>query len=225
MKILSKKTLADAAVQSIRAEITAGRWPVGARLPNETSLSEELGVSRSTLREAVRGLVAQGILETRQGAGTFVKALSDNAASLDRIRRASLRDRFEIRALLEAEAARLAALRATPDAVAEMRALLHMRGERVGPKDEDFLARDFAFHQAVVAASGNKALMEIYGFFSSSIREAIGATFDSELPEPDLEAHSKIVDAIANGDADEAAAATRGFMAPIIARLEGLLTK
>ncbi|MFC4626065.1 FadR/GntR family transcriptional regulator [Daeguia caeni] len=223
MKILSKKTLAETAMQAIRAEIAAGRWPVGSRLPNETVLSGELGVSRSTLREAVRALVAQGILETRQGAGTFVRALSDDRAQLDRLRHASLRDRFEIRALLEAEAARLAALRAGPDAVMEMRRLLHERGERMGAKDGDFLARDFAFHQCVVAASGNKVLMEIYNFFSTSVREAIEATFDSDLPEPDLAAHTAIVDAIAAHDAEGAARATRQFMLPILERLKDLL--
>ena len=63
METLSRKSLADAAEQSIRAEITAGNWRVGEQLPNEASLSAKLGVSRGTVREAVRALVAQGMLK------------------------------------------------------------------------------------------------------------------------------------------------------------------
>ncbi len=120
MKAISRKSLTDAAMQSLRTEIMSGRWAVGDQLPNEAALSAKLGVSRGTVREAVRALVAQGMLETRQGSGTYVRSTSDASRSLDRIRHSSLRDRFETRALLETEAARLAALRATPETIAQL---------------------------------------------------------------------------------------------------------
>ncbi len=224
MQTVSRISLTEEAMQSIRAEIVSGRWTLGARLPNEAELSQSLGVSRGTVREAVRALVAQGMLETRQGSGTYVRSAADAARSLDRIRHTSLRDRFETRAALEAEAARLAARRATPQVLAHLEALLEQRGKSRPETDRAaFIAHDFAFHAAIVAASGNNALVEVYGFFSASIRESIAATLNGDLPEPDHEAHVRIVEAIASGDAEAAEEAVRRFMAPLIEELERLL--
>lgn len=223
MKTLSRKSLTDSAMQSLRAEIASGRWAVGAKLPNEAGLAERLGVSRGTVREAMRVLVAQGLLETRQGSGTYVRSATDAARSFERIRRTSLRDRFETRALLEAEAARLAAQRVTPEMIARLETLLAQRTMREGLNRAAYVARDFAFHEGIVAASGNGALIEVYAFFSASVREAIAATQDGELPEPDDEAHRQIVEAIASGDPDRAGATVRRFMAPLIEELERLL--
>ena len=223
MKTVSRKSLTEAATQSIRSEITSGRWAVGEQLPNEAQLSARLGVSRGTVREAVRALVAQGMLETRQGSGTYVRSKADTARSLNRIRHTSLRDRLEMRAALEVEAARLAAQRITPQTIAHLESMLASRGLREETDRATFVERDFAFHEAIAAASGNDALIEVYGFFSASIRESIEATLDGELPEPDYEAHRQIVDAIATGDPDKASATVRRFMAPLIEELERLL--
>lgn len=223
METLSRKSLADAVEQSIRAEITAGNWRVGEQLPNEASLSARLGVSRGTIREAVRVLVAQGMLETRQGSGTYVLSATDTTRSLDRIRHTSLRDRFETRAALEVEAARLAAQRITPETIRHLEIKLEQRNKRPEASRTDFVSRDFAFHEAIVAASGNSALIEVYAFFSQSIRESIEATLDGELPEPGHEEHRAIVNAIAAGNPDLAGAAVRRFMTPLIEELERLL--
>jgi DNA-binding FadR family transcriptional regulator len=138
-------------------------------------------------------------------------------------RRAGLRDQFEARLALDVEAARLAALRHTPAVIAELRALLAIRGNYDGNDRAAFIDRDFAFHKAVVAASRNRAMIEIYEFFSTSIAETIDATLGQDLPEPDIEAHAAIVDAIETGGPEIADAAVRRFMAPIIATLDRLL--
>ncbi|KAB2681051.1 FadR/GntR family transcriptional regulator [Brucella tritici] len=223
MKAISRKTLTDSATQALRGEITSGRWTIGDQLPNEAALSATLDVSRGTVREAVRALVAQGMLETRQGSGTYVRSTADTARSLDRIRHTSLRDRFETRAVLETEAARLAALRITSKGIVHLEKMLAQRGNRDELDRATFVARDFAFHEAIVAASGNSALIEVYAFFSASIRESIKATLDGELPEPNHAAHRQIVEAIASGDPDKAGATVRRFMAPLIEELERLL--
>ncbi|MGV8935498.1 MAG: FadR/GntR family transcriptional regulator [Allorhizobium sp.] len=221
MEPLQKTNLADTAVDTIRAEIFGHRWAIGEKLPNEAALSAMLGVSRGTVREAVRVLAAQGLLETRQGSGTYLLSLNDASRPLDLVRRASLRDRFEARAALDVEAARLAAIRHTPATIARLRALLAQRGNSVDTSDmAAFIARDLAFHQAVIAASGNRALVELFDFFSASITETIAATVGGDVPEPDMAAHVAIVDAIATGDPDQADAAVRRFMAPVLAALE-----
>lgn len=222
MQTVSKSSLTHEAAQAIRGEIVAGRWAIGDKLPNEAGLSATLSVSRGTVREAVRVLVAQGFLETRQGSGTYVLSVTDPTETLTMARRASLRDQFEARCALDVEAARLAAIRRTPAIIGELRRLLAERGNYEGGDNSAFIVRDLAFHKAVVAASGNRAMVEIYEFFSVSIAETIQATLRAEVPEPDMQAHADIVDAIESGDADKAAVAVRRFMAPIFSTLDRL---
>jgi len=223
MHSLSKTNLADTAVEAIRNEILDHRWAIGAKLPNEAALCAMLSVSRGTVREAVRVLVAQGYLETRQGSGTYVVSTADTARPLTMARRAGLRDQFEARLALDAEAARLAALRQSPAVIAELRRLLAVRGNSSGGDRADFIARDFAFHQAVIAASQNSVLTGMYDFFSTLIAETIEASLGQDLPEPDMAAHAAIVDAIESGDPDVAEAAVRRFMAPVLSALDRLL--
>jgi DNA-binding FadR family transcriptional regulator len=223
MRSLSKTNLADTAVEAIRTEILRQRWTIGERLPNEAALSAMLSVSRGTVREAVRVLVSQGYLETRQGSGTYVLSTADTSRPLTMARRAGLRDQFEARLALDAQAARLAALRQTPAAIARLRALLAERGNYEGGDKTVFIARDLAFHQAVIAASGNSVLIGMFDFFSTLIAETIEATLGEDLPEPDMAAHAAIVDAIESGDPDAADAAVRRFMAPVLSALDRLL--
>ncbi|MBB3460838.1 FadR/GntR family transcriptional regulator [Rhizobium sp. BK377] len=223
MQPLNKTNLADTATEAIRNEILAKRWAVGEKLPNESSLSAMLSVSRGTVREAVRVLVSQGLLETRQGSGTYVLSTTDNSRALSMARRASLRDQFEARCALDVEGARLVAIRKTPGIIAGLRALLAERGNYEGGDPAGFIERDLAFHKAVIAASNNRAMIEIYDFFSLSIAETIAATLDKAIPEPDMQSHQLIVDAIETGSPDKADAAVRDFMAPILSALDRML--
>lgn len=216
MQPLTKTNLADTAIEAIRGEIFSKRWAVGEKLPNEATLSETLSVSRGTIREAVRVLASQGLLETRQGSGTYVLSTTDAALPLTMARRAGLRDLFEARCALDVEAARLAAVRQTPATLATLRTLLAQRGNFEGGDKAAFIKRDLAFHQAVITASGNRAMVEIYDFFSASIAETIEATLGADIPEPDMQAHADIIEAIATGDPEQADAAVRRFMAPVI---------
>lgn len=223
MQPASRTNLTDSAGESLRSEITSGRWSVGERIPNEAALAELLTVSRGTVREAVRALVSQGLLETRQGSGTYVRSTVDPSAALHRMKRAGLRDHWEARTALDVEAARLAALRHTPEDIVRMRRLLDARGTSADGGREAFIRRDIAFHKSVVEASGNKAMIELYDFFTGAIAETIQATLVGDLPEPDGAAHEAIVDAVASGDPDRAAAAIRGFVAPVLIELDRLL--
>lgn len=220
-----RTNLADSAAHNLRVEITDGRWSVGERIPNELTLAELLSVSRGTVREAVRTLVSQGLLETRQGSGTYVRSAVDPAAALDRVKRASLRDQWEARAALDVEAARLAALRHMPADLERMRGLLAARGTVADGGRDAFIRRDIAFHRSIVDASGNRAMLDLYDFFTAAIAETIQSTIASDLPEPDVQAHAAIVDGVASGDPDRAAAAVRAFMAPVLLELDRLLSQ
>ncbi len=209
--------LSDTAAAALRAEIASGRWALGSRIPIEPQLAQLLGVGRGTVREAVKTLVSGGLLEVRQGSGTYVRSGFDSATSLQKLRRASLRDQFELRCALEVEAARLAALRHTAKDLRRLRTLLAARGASHDAQGaEGFVDRDLAFHLAIVDIAGNLALVETCRFVSGYIKETIASTMTHRLPEPDDDAHRTIVEAIASRDPDRAARTVRAFMAPMI---------
>ena len=216
-----RTSLADSAANGIRAEIAAGRWAVGARIPIEPQLAQLLGVSRGTVREAVKTLVSRGLLEVRQGSGTYVRSGFDPSSSLQKMRLASLRDQFEVRRALEVEAARLAAVRHTARDLRRLHTLLDKRGV---PDAVDggagYIERDLAFHLAIVDISGNLALAEtcrfITGYIKETIASSLGNGMGASVPEPDEAAHRAVVEAIASRDPDRAAAAVRDFMAPML---------
>ena len=110
---LRRSPLVDLAVAQLREQVLSGQWAVGARLPAETELAQRLEVGRSTVREAVRALVHAGLLETRQGSGTYVRSVTPEAGWEPRLRRAAVLDAYEVRQALEVQAARLAASRRT----------------------------------------------------------------------------------------------------------------
>ncbi|QRF59175.1 FadR/GntR family transcriptional regulator [Variovorax paradoxus] len=215
-----RTSLVEAAANGIRAEISAGRWPVGARIPIEPQLAQLLGVSRGTVREAVKTLVSRGLLEVRQGSGTYVRSGFDPGASLQKLRLASLLDQFEVRCALEVQAARLAALRHTPEDLRQLHVLLDARGTPApGDGGAAFIERDLAFHLAIVDIAGNLALAETVRFIGGYIKDTIASTMGTLLPEPDDAAHRAIVEAIASRDPERADAAVRAFMTPMIATL------
>ena len=153
---ISKGSLVETAIESLRQAIEKGHWAIGERLPVEAQLSESLGVSRNTVREAVRVLVHVGMLETRQGDGTYVRATKDAGETLRRINRAQLRDKLEVRIMLETEAAKLAAERRDAKDLERMTLALDERA-KAGDDVERRIRHDHAFHTALVAASHNPA--------------------------------------------------------------------
>ena len=214
----ARRSLVDSAIDLIRTQIETGRWKVGARIPKEAELAAMLQVGRNTVREAVRVLSHAKVLEVRQGDGTYVRLNVDPAEVMRRVAHASLRDHFELRALLETEAARRAAARRNDDDVARLETLLEARGDR--PQDGDlaaFIERDIAFHVAVAQCGDNAALAELYRYFALSSHGSTGtALADRALPEPDLAAHRRVVDAIREGDEAGAAEAARAIVGPIL---------
>ncbi|NUS27022.1 MAG: FadR family transcriptional regulator, partial [Streptomyces sp.] len=98
---LRPSPLVEQAAERLRAQIAAGHWEVGSKLPGETTLARELGVGRSTVREALRALAGAGLVQPRQGAGVFVLATEPTADWPTRLRRAAVTDVYEVRMGLE----------------------------------------------------------------------------------------------------------------------------
>ncbi|MFF7412900.1 FadR/GntR family transcriptional regulator [Streptomyces lydicus] len=203
-----RSALADQVIAQLRAQITSGEWPVGARIPTEPELVEQLGVARNTVREAVRALAHNGLLDIRQGSGTYVVATSELAGVMNRRFAAAEPGHVaELRSALEAAAARLAARRRTEQDLRQLDALLERREAawRSGAA-ESFVEADATLHMAIVAASHNEVLAEIYADLGGVLRDFLRADVGEELrPEAHMD-HSRLVEAIRAGDADRAAA-------------------
>lgn len=174
-------------------------------------------------------LVHAGMLVSRQGEGTFVRSTSDPASVLRGVQRSGVRDVLEVRAALEAEAARLAALRHTPEDIVRMRAALAREAEVIASHPERAgreatVEHDLEFHTAVVEAAHNPALAEVYRYFGASVRESMRTAFgDHEMPEVVVATHEALVDAIESGDPDRAESACRALLAEPTAAVEQLL--
>jgi len=206
--------LVEQAAARLRAQIAAGEWPVGGKLPGETTLATELGVGRSTVREALRALAGAGLVRPRQGAGVFVIATEAAEDWPTRLRRAAVTDVYEVRMGVEVQAARLAARRRTPQDVTAMERALDGRRAAAGADDTAFVDADIAFHAAVVAAAHNPVLADLFGQFRPVLREGLVDLLAlTGLRERDPNtgdgAHEALVRAVADGDAETAAEVLR----------------
>ncbi|MFZ0215348.1 MAG: GntR family transcriptional regulator, partial [Candidatus Dormiibacterota bacterium] len=158
-------TIAVEAIDRIRDLIITRHWGPGERLPNETDLAAQLGLSRNSLREAVRALALIRVLDVRQGDGTYVSSL-EPALLLESMRMATnlLPDRtlvelFEVRRFLEPPATGLAAARCTADDLGRLREDLQQM--YAAPTIEDLVEVDTRFHRRVALASGNQTLASL----------------------------------------------------------------
>jgi len=170
--------LARQVADQIRQLISSGSWPVGGKIPGENELSVELGISRNSLREALRALVHAGLLEARPGDGTYVRAASELGVTLHRrVGAGDLEEAFEVRSMLEQRGAGLAAERATDAQLAAIRTALRQRDAARDSGDEAaYVAEDLAFHEAVVQAGGNSLLAELYAHLQDAVRTNITQT-------------------------------------------------
>jgi DNA-binding FadR family transcriptional regulator len=216
-----REPLAGQAAELLLGRIRAGEWGLGEKLPGETTLAPQLGVGRSTVREAIRQLAGRGVLASRQGAGVFVTAL-DVPEDWDAVlRRAGIVSVIEARIAIEAEAAALAAERRTP---AELRAMRRALAEREARRSaiEEHVDADTVFHRSIVVAAHNPILTELFDGFVPRSRQAmiemlrIGGAFGTAA---DHDAHTRLLDAIAARDGKEAAELARTHLLAMKERL------
>ncbi|WKG06339.1 FadR/GntR family transcriptional regulator [Mycolicibacterium sp. HK-90] len=214
---VQRHPLAAQTAQLLLTRIRQGEWALGHRLPGETTLAAQLGVGRSTLREAIRELSGKGVLESRQGAGVFVTAL-DAAEDWDTVlRRATIVSVIEARIAIEAEAAALAAGRRTPADLRAIRRTLAARGV-MGQSVPDHVDADMAFHRAVIAAAHNEVLIQLFDAFLPRLRLAMIDMLKIRpiASEPcDHALHEQLAEAIVARDPEAAAAASRTHLSSL----------
>ena len=212
-------SVTDEAIDKIQELIISRSWGPGDRLPKESELAAQLGLSRNSLREAVRALSQLRVLEVRQGDGTYVTSLepellleSTSFVSHLLVGESAL-ELFEVRRLLEGAAAALAAARIDPAGKEELGQKLQKMME--SKTVEELVEADVAFHAVIARATGNTFLTSLLASLSSRTLRArmwrareVDNAFDVTRDE-----HRRIVEAVVNGDPELARAAAMAHIA------------
>ena len=169
-------SVTDEAIDQIRQAIISGEWGPGSRLPRESELAARLGISRNSLREAVRALSLLRVLEVRQGDGTYVTSLEpDLLLESTRFVAHLLADKtvvelFEVRRILEPAAAALAAVRIDEDGLVALRRELDRM--TAASSAEELVEPDAAFHAVIAEAAGNSVLSSLLESLSTRTMRA-----------------------------------------------------
>lgn len=205
----------DEVVRQLHEGLLSGRYAPGDRLPNERELGELLRVGRSTVREALRTLELQGLIEVRPGrsGGIFVaepsgRNVGEALETLLRFRPPSRGELLEFRVSFEGETAWWAARRATPEEVQRLTSLATAVAEAAGDGAWERLAEhDVAFHEAVADAARNQVRVAVMQAINHPLREAVqamGAGADARMMAAVADDLRAIAAAIRDGDADAA---------------------
>jgi len=205
---VERRNVYELVVENLIREIVAGRLRAGEVLPTERELTEAYRVGRSSVREALRILETRGLIQAA-GRGAFSVSIGGDLFKtplqmLLTLEQADLRELFEVRRILEAETASLAALRRDHGDISELGKWVE-RMERALGSSKDYVEADLRFHLAIGHATGNR----MAGYLMNSIRQALQQTLMSIFlipgsPERSLDQHRLILEAIAGGDAGEA---------------------
>jgi len=199
-------SVTDEAIAKIREMIMSGHWRPGDRLPREADLALQLGLSRSSLREAVRALALVRVLEVRQGDGTYVSSLEPDlllettSFVSHLLQEHTVLELFEVRRLLEPAAAALAAVRMDDDARRALRSELDRMLAAGGV--EELVDADMAFRAVLVGAAGNTVLGALLdGLAARTMRARLWrGQADEQALAATLSEHERIYEAITSRD-------------------------
>ncbi len=164
------------------------KYNYGEKLPNENELSQELGVSRSTLREAIKTLISNGVLVVKRGKGTFVAEKIDQYSQDVDVndflnKKVTLRDLYETRLIFEPEAAALACKRATDEEIDEIIRLgeICQAELKKDPRGDKRIESESAFHGAILKASHNEFLGHFLPILTNTIRKTIELNYNLDV--------------------------------------------
>lgn len=187
---MQKENLSQRTADALRAKIAEEHiYQFGEKLPNENVLSEELGISRTTLREAIHILTSEGILEVRRGRGTFVaekiNQYAKGGVDLQNFSemKIKLRDLYETRMIFEPAAAALACKRATDSEIAHILKLGEECQQQIrkDPQSKNRIASESAFHGAIVKASHNDFLSRFMPMLTQTIEQTFQLNYNLDV--------------------------------------------
>jgi GntR family transcriptional repressor for pyruvate dehydrogenase complex len=213
---IERRTVAQTIIDQVKGLILQGKLSAGQKLPSERELAGQLGVGRSSVREATSAMLAMGIIEIRPGEGAFIRD-DFPQSTLESVDWSSLmlnhasNDLFEARTAIEVNTAKLAALRATPRALDRLHRIVDQFAQAADL--EAFVALDLEFHLALAEASQNMVLHDIIAGIQNLMRSSMLQVLRSDrMRRLSLEQHRVLYDAVARGAAKEAAQAMRAHL-------------
>jgi len=221
---IERQSVVALVIEQIRGLIASGALQPGQRLPSERALSELFGVSRPSVREAIRALGFMGILEIRQGSGTYVasansESVGDALASLVQTSRETLTHLMEVRIWLEVGGVELAAKRISDEQLAELAEIVKSLRASVDDVPR-FVEGDIAFHRVIHEASGNPILASLMLTVSTLGKQSRLITAQQlRVRKSTLREHEHILEALRNHDAIAARRAMREHLKRIAPHL------
>lgn len=212
-EVVRRQKVYEAVAEQIERLILKKLKP-GDKLPSERELAEMLQVSRSSIRDAIRGLELMGLVEPRQGAGTIVRELSAETlvnpfANALKRRHELVSELLDFRKMLEPPLAARAATHASPEEISEMEEILQRQEAKLSD-DETSIAEDAEFHYSVALASGNSVVLKVLDILMDLLRETRERSLQVKgRPEKSLAGHRRVLAAIKRHDAEAARDAMR----------------
>lgn len=209
---MQKENLSQRTAETLRAQILEEkRYQYSEKLPNENELSETLGISRTTLREAIRILISEGLLVVKRGRGTFVAdqfdQYTDSSMDVQELfkMKVTLRDLYETRLIFEPQAAALACKRATDKEIEQILALGEecQRQVKLNPQGKDRIASESAFHGAIIKAAHNDFLSQFMPTLTQTIEQTFALNYNLDvIAEDAYKDHILIMDFLKKRDGE-----------------------
>ncbi len=219
-----RRSLAEGLADEIVNDVLAGRYTAGTPLPSETELAEQSGVSRLTVREAIKALAAKRVVRVEQGRGTFVNPMAEWSV-LDPVlliarsshgedRLALPRKLIEARRVVEVAVAELASERRSAQDLADLeQSIAQMRAAAAADDVKAFVAADIAFHQQVLDAAGNSFITSLFEPLSRILQlTRLQTSAHAPVRTNAIEHHQRILDAVRRGSPSKAGKAMRDHM-------------
>lgn len=198
----NSKSLVEQTADKILDYIIENNLSTGDKLPNEYNLAEDLSVSRSTIREAIRALTSKNVLEVRRGLGTFVsekRGVSEDPLGFSLLNNTHklIEDLFELRFLLEPRMAELAAINANKEDIYELKEIKKRIESEVEKRGSKHFELDIKFHSLIAEASGNLAMIQIVPIINQSIWLYNSNSYTSnKIKKEMIISHKEILEAI-----------------------------
>ena len=201
----TRKSLSKQIADLIEEKIRSGDYQIGDKLPTEPNLMEIFGVSRNTVREAVQSLTHCGLLETRQGDGTYVIAQEKLQVDFFNIMNSTTAQNvLEVRDLLEKHIVVSAIRNSTEEDIREIETYLRLRNQETDSIREATKA-DLDFHMAIAKATHNDIILSMYRYVSEYFNQYIYSKLHSQDPQQAIDqAHDRLFQAIRERDTEQA---------------------
>lgn len=229
MKIVKQQKVSAQVYERLLEQVKSRKWAEGEKLPSENDLRQEFGVSRISIREAIQKLTAIGIVETRQGEGSFIKRVTADTYKeflfpMFMISKNTLQEILEYRLVMEVGATEIAAKRITTEELAELEAIV----ERMEENDTDvhqFAHDDLQFHIAIAKATKNHMLINVSNFMQDLLSVSMESIVTHLGKHDGRYYHRLILEELKQGRVEEAVKGMREHVARTVDRISELAEK